>query len=40
MAKKSKRVLSAEKIAEKAWRGEDVSAHFTNQFTVVRPPKK
>ena len=30
-------VPSAEEIAEKASRGEDVSAYFTNKFTVVRP---
>jgi len=37
MSKTSKTVLSADQIAEKASRGEDVSAHFTNEFTVVRP---
>ncbi len=37
MPKTSKTVLSADQIAEKASRGEDVSAHFTNKFTVVRP---
>jgi hypothetical protein len=35
--KKRKRVLSADKIAVAATRGEDVSAHFTGLFTVVRP---
>jgi hypothetical protein len=29
--------LTADQIAEKATRGEDISAYFTNQFTVVRP---
>jgi hypothetical protein len=29
--------MPAEKIAEMADRGEDVSGHFTNQFSVVRP---
>jgi hypothetical protein len=29
--------VKAEKIAEMADRGQDVSAHFTNQFEVVRP---
>jgi hypothetical protein len=29
--------ISAGEIAEKASRGEDVSAYFTNKFTVVRP---
>ena len=33
----SKNKLSADKIAEKATTGKDVSAHFTNKFTVVRP---
>ena len=28
------------KIADKASRGEDVSAHFTNTFTVVRPIRR
>jgi hypothetical protein len=30
----------ADKIAEKASRGEDVSSHFTNAFTVVRPIRR
>ena len=38
MPKASHRLLSAEDIAKKADRGEDVSAHFTNQFMVVKPP--
>ncbi len=29
--------VSADEIAEKASRGEDVSPYFTNKFTVVRP---
>jgi hypothetical protein len=29
--------MDAERIAERADRGEDVSAHFTNHFTVVKP---
>lgn len=36
MPKTSTKPISAEKIAEMADRGEDVSGHFTNQFTVVR----
>jgi hypothetical protein len=28
---------TADEIAETASRGEDVSRHFTNKFTVVRP---
>jgi hypothetical protein len=36
----SKTALSADEIAEKASRGEDVSAYFTNKFTVVRPVRR
>ena len=32
--------ISAEDIADKASRGEDVSGYFTNKFTVVRPVKR
>ena len=31
---------TADEIAEKASRGEDVSTYFTNKFTVVRPVKR
>jgi hypothetical protein len=31
---------TADEIAEMASRGEDVSAHFTNKFTVVRPIRR
>jgi hypothetical protein len=31
---------SADVIAEMATRGEDISAYFTNKFTVVRPVKR
>ena len=37
MPKLSGKPVDAEEIAEMADRGEDISAHFTNQFTVVRP---
>jgi hypothetical protein len=37
MPKTRKRRVSADEIAEKASRGEDISAYFTNKFTVVRP---
>ena len=37
MPKTSIKPTSAEKIAEMADRGQDISGHFTNQFTVVRP---
>ena len=31
---------TADKIAEMATRGEDISAYFTNKFTVVRPVRR
>ena len=37
MPKIPKTKTSADEISEKASRGEDVSAHFTNRFTVVKP---
>lgn len=37
MPNKSKSLPTAEKIAEMATRGENVSAFFSNKFTVVRP---
>lgn len=40
MSKTSKPVKTADEIAAMASRGEDVSAFFTNQFTVVRPLKR
>ena len=36
MPKTSKVKVSADEIAAKATRGEDVSAHFTNKFSVVK----
>lgn len=36
MPKTSNKPISAGKIAEMADRGQDISGHFTNQFTVVR----
>jgi hypothetical protein len=32
--------IFADKIAEKASRGEDVSMHFTNEFTAVKTPSQ
>ena len=32
--------MSADEIAERASRGENVSAYFTNKFTVVRPVRR
>ena len=37
MPKTSSKPVDAEAIAERADRGQDISAHFTNQFTVVKP---
>jgi len=31
---------TADEIADMASRGEDISAYFTNKFTVVRPVKR
>lgn len=40
MSKMPKKRVSADEIAERASRGEDVSAYFTNRFTVVRPVRR
>jgi hypothetical protein len=40
MAKSSMPMRSADEIAERALRGEDISASFTNKFVVVRPVKR
>ena len=40
MPKISRRTPTADQIAEMASRGEDISAHFTNKFTVVRPVRR
>jgi hypothetical protein len=37
---KTSRPVSADEIAERASRGEDISAYFTNKFTVVRPVRR
>jgi ABC-type microcin C transport system duplicated ATPase subunit YejF len=37
MPKTSRTTPTADEIAEMASRGEDVSAYFSNKFTVVRP---
>lgn len=39
-SKSRKSPVSADEIAERATRGEDVSQFFTNQFTVVRPVRR
>ena len=40
MPRASRTVPTADEIAEMASRGEDVSAYFTNKFTVVRPVRR
>ena len=40
MPKTFKAKLPADEIAEKATQGEDISAYFTNKFTVVRPVRR
>jgi hypothetical protein len=40
MPRTSKKIATADEIAEMATRGEDISAHFTNAFTVVRPVRR
>jgi hypothetical protein len=40
MPKMSRTTLSADEIAAMASRGEDISAYFTNKFTVVRPVRR
>jgi hypothetical protein len=40
MPKTPKKTLTADEIADKASRGEDVSSYFTNNFTVVRPVRR
>ncbi|HUJ48928.1 MAG TPA: hypothetical protein VLW25_01990 [Bryobacteraceae bacterium] len=37
MPKTSRRTHTADEIADMASRGENISAYFTNKFTVVRP---
>ncbi len=40
MPKMSGTKRTAGQIAEMATRGEDISAYFTNKFTVVRPVRR
>ena len=40
MPKTPRTTRTADEIAEMASRGEDVSAYFTNKFTVVRPVRR
>ncbi len=40
MRKTSKAIPTADEIAEMASRGEDVSKHFTNEFSVVKPVQR
>jgi hypothetical protein len=40
MSKAKPSTPAADEIAEMATRGEDISAYFTNRFTVVRPIRR
>src|SRR6266849_5413760 len=40
MPKTSRTRPTADQIAEMASRGDDVSAYFTNKFTVIRPVRR
>ena len=40
MPKTSRATPTADEIAEMVSRGEDISAYFTNKFTVVRPVQR
>jgi len=40
MPKTPKKAPSADAIAEMASRGENVSAYFSNKFTVIRPIRR
>ncbi len=40
MPNTSKKAETADQIAERASRGQDVSAYFTGKFTVVRPAQR
>ena len=40
MPKMSRKPPTADEIAAMASRGEDISAYFTNKFTVVRPVRR
>jgi len=40
MPRTSKKVPTADEIAEMATRGDDVSGYFTNRFNVVRPVQR
>ncbi len=40
MPKTSRKIRTADQIADLASRGEDISGYFTNKFTVVRPVRR
>lgn len=40
MPRTSKKALTADENAELASRGENISGHFTNRFTVVKPVRR
>jgi len=40
MSRTPKKTATADEIADMASRGENISAYFTNNFTVVRPVRR
>jgi len=40
MPKTPRKTPTADEIADRASRGEDISSYFTNKFTVVRPVRR
>jgi len=40
MSRTPKKHRTADEIADMATRGEDISAYFTNKFSVVRPVRR
>ena len=40
MPKTLRKLPTADEIADRASRGEDISSYFTNKFTVVRPLRR
>ena len=40
MPRTPRTTLTADEIADRASRGEDISSYFTNKFTVVRPVRR
>jgi hypothetical protein len=40
MPKTPRKTVTADEIAEKASRGENISSYFTNKFTIVKPVQR